>query len=92
LTADLPRPKAADAKAFYSTIAPSTLVGILINFVGLDPIKALFWSAIINGVAAAPLMAIIMLMTTRRDVMGRFVQPPTLWALGRPCTGAMMVR
>ena len=55
-----------DAKAFYGTIAVSTLVGILINFVGLDPIKALFWSAVINGVVAVPLMVIIMLMAMRR--------------------------
>ena len=49
--------KPLDAKAFYGTIAVSTLIGVVINFVGLDPIKALFWSAVINGVVAAPLMA-----------------------------------
>ena len=62
-----------DAKAFYGTIAVSTLIGICINFVGFDPIKALFWSAVINGVVAVPLMVIIMLMAMRPDVMGRFV-------------------
>src|SRR3984957_5356423 len=51
-----------DAKAFYVTIAISTLIGVGINFVGLDPIKALFWSAVINGVVAVPLMVVIMLM------------------------------
>ena len=45
-----------DAKAFYGTIAVATLIGILINFVHLDPIKALFWSAVLNGVVAVPLM------------------------------------
>jgi Mn2+/Fe2+ NRAMP family transporter len=80
-----------DAKAFYGTIAVSTLIGILINFVGFDPIKALFWSAVINGVVAVPLMAIIMLMAMRRDVMGRFVLPRALWAMGWLCTGAMAV-
>ena len=74
--------KPLDAKAFYGTIAVSTLVGIGINFVGLDPIKALFWSAVINGVVAVPLMAIIMLMAMRQDVMGRFVLPRPLWAMG----------
>jgi Mn2+/Fe2+ NRAMP family transporter len=54
---------------FYAAIALSTLIGVLINFIGLDPIKALFWSAVTNGVVAAPLMAIIMLMAMRRDVM-----------------------
>lgn len=83
--------KPLDAKAFYGTIAVSTLVGILINFVGLDPIKALFWSAVINGVVAVPLMAIIMLMAMRRDVMGRFVLPRVLWAMGWLCTGTMAV-
>jgi Mn2+/Fe2+ NRAMP family transporter len=80
-----------DAKAFYGTISASTLVGIGINFVGLDPIKALFWSAVINGVVAVPLMAIIMLMAMRRDVMGRFVLPRLLWAMGWLCTVIMAV-
>ena len=61
--------KPLDARAFYGTIAVSTLIGIVINFVGLDPIKALFWSAVINGVVAVPLMVIIMLMAMRPDVM-----------------------
>jgi len=80
-----------DAKAFYGTIAASTLIGIGINFVGLDPIKALFWSAVINGVVAVPLMVIIMLMAMRVDVMGRFVLPRLLWAGGWLCTGTMAV-
>jgi NRAMP (natural resistance-associated macrophage protein)-like metal ion transporter len=80
-----------DAKAFYGTIAVSTFIGILINFVGLDPIKALFWSAVINGMVAVPLMVIIMLMAMRRDVMGPFVLPRALWAMGWLCTGAMAV-
>jgi Mn2+/Fe2+ NRAMP family transporter len=80
-----------DAKAFYTTIAVSTLIGICINFIGLDPIKALFWSAVINGVVAVPLMVIIMLMAMRRDVMGRFVLPRTLWVMGWLCTAAMAV-
>jgi NRAMP (natural resistance-associated macrophage protein)-like metal ion transporter len=83
--------KPLDAKAFYGTIAVSTLIGIVFNFVGLDPIKALFWAAVINGVAAVPLMAIIMLMAMRRDVMGRFVLPRPLWAMGWLCTGTMAV-
>ena len=58
----------------------STLIGIGINFVGLDPVKALLWSAVINGVVAVPLMVIIMLMAIRHDVMGRFVLPHALRA------------
>jgi NRAMP (natural resistance-associated macrophage protein)-like metal ion transporter len=83
--------KPLDAKAFYGTIAVSTLIGIGINFVGLDPIKALFWSAVINGVVAVPLMVIIMLMAMRHDVMGRFVLPRSLWAMGWLCTVTMAV-
>ncbi len=83
--------KPLDAKAFYGTIAVSTLIGICINFVGLDPIKALFWSAVINGVVAVPLMVIIMLMAMRPDVMGNFVLPRPLWAMGWLCTAAMAV-
>ncbi len=83
--------KPLDARAFYATIAVSTVIGILINFVGLDPIKALFWSAVINGVVAVPLMIIIMLMAVRHDVMGSFVLPRALWLMGWLCTGVMAV-
>jgi NRAMP (natural resistance-associated macrophage protein)-like metal ion transporter len=78
-----------DAKAFYGTIAVATLVGILINFSTLDPIKALFWAAMLNGVVAVPLMIVIMLMAVQKRVMGEFTLPPALWALGWLCTGAM---
>ena len=80
-----------DAKAFYATIAVSTLIGVLINFVDIDPIKALFWSAVINGVVAVPLMVVIMLLAMRGDVMGRFVLPRPLWAMGWLCTATMAV-
>ena len=83
--------KPLDAKAFYGTIAVSTLVGIIINFVGLDPIKALFWSAVINGVVAVPLMIVIMLMASRRDVMGPFVLARPLRAMGWICTATVAV-
>jgi NRAMP (natural resistance-associated macrophage protein)-like metal ion transporter len=78
-----------DAKGFYAIIALSTLAGICINFVGIDPIKALFWSAVINGVVAVPLMAVIMLLAMRTDIMGRFVLPRPLWAMGWVCTFTM---
>ena len=71
-----------DAKAFYATIAVATLVGIGINFIGIDPIKALFWAAVLNGVVAVPLMAVIMHMAMQPKVMGRFTLPRPLWALG----------
>jgi Mn2+/Fe2+ NRAMP family transporter len=78
-----------DAKAFFGTIAISTLLGIAINFVPIDPIKALFWSAVLNGVVAVPLMIVMMLMTMRRQVMGPFTLPRPLWILGWLSTIAM---
>ena len=84
----LPR-RPLDAKAFYSAIAAATSIGVLINFVHLDPIKALFWSAVINGVVAAPLMVVIMLMAMQQRVMGAFTLPRLLWAMGWLSTTAM---
>ena len=83
------RPK--DAKAFYGTIAVATLVGVFINFVHLDPIKALFWSAVINGVVAVPLMVVIMLMARQPRVMGPLTIPRPLAAMGWLTTAVMAV-
>ena len=47
-------------------------MGVGLNFTPIDPIKALFWSAVINGVVAVPVMVMMMLLATRRDVMGAF--------------------
>ncbi len=80
-----------DAKAFYATIAVSTLIGIGINFVGIDPIKALFWAAVLNGVVSVPLMIVMMIMAMAPKVMGQFVLPRPLWAMGWLCTGTMAV-
>jgi Mn2+/Fe2+ NRAMP family transporter len=79
------------AKAFYGAIAAATLVGAAMNFTPIDPIKALFWSAVINGVVAAPIMAMMMLLTIRRDVMGRFTLPRPLQAIGWIATFVMGV-
>lgn len=58
------------AKLFYGVIAASTLVGMLINFLGINPISALFWTAVINGFLAPPLLVVIMLIANNRKVMG----------------------
>ena len=81
--------KAGRARGFYLTIAIATAVGAAMNFSPIDPIKALFWSAVINGIVAAPVMAIMMLMTRRRDIMGEFVLPPVLRVLGWVGTAVM---
>ena len=81
--------KAGRAPAFYLTIAISTVIGACLNFTGLDPIKALFWSAVINGVAAVPIMIMIMLMASRRVVMGQFTLTRRLMVLGWLATAVM---
>ena len=60
--------KPVAARGFYGVIALSTLVGVGLNAVHLDPVKALFWSAVTNGVVAAPLMVLIMLLASRKTV------------------------
>jgi NRAMP (natural resistance-associated macrophage protein)-like metal ion transporter len=80
-----------EAKAFYGTIAVATVVGILINFVDIDPIKALFWAAVLNGVVAVPLMVVIMIMAMQERVMGKFTLPRPLWAVGWLSTAVMAV-
>ncbi len=84
---ELPR----HAKAFYATIAIGTLLGVGFNFFSIDPIKALFWTAVINGVVAVPLMIVMMIMTSRPTVMGDFTLPRPLAVMGWICTGAMTV-
>ena len=74
---------------FYAVIAVSTAVGTLLNVVHLDPVRALFWSAVVNGVVAAPIMAMIMLLASRRKVMGSFKLPLRLTILGWSATLVM---
>ncbi len=81
--------KANRAKGFYTTIAVATLVGAGLNFTSLDPVKALFWSAVINGVVAVPVMVTMMLLVRNRTVMGDFTLPPWLTGLGWLATGVM---
>jgi Mn2+/Fe2+ NRAMP family transporter len=61
-----------DARAFYAVIAVSVLAALLIQFSPLNPMKALFYSAVINGVVAVPLMAVIILLASKQSVMGAF--------------------
>ena len=79
------------AKAFYAAIAAATFVGAAMNYTALDPIKALFWSAVVNGVAAAPIMVMVMLLATRRTVMGAFSIGPWLKGLGWLATAVMAI-
>ncbi|MBN8806617.1 MAG: Nramp family divalent metal transporter [Sphingomonas sp.] len=78
-----------EAVGFYSIIAAATILGVVIDWSSLDPIKALFYSAIVNGVVAVPIMAVMMVVVSRRDTMGRFTAPRRLLALGWIATGVM---
>ncbi|MBP6001966.1 MAG: Nramp family divalent metal transporter [Pyrinomonadaceae bacterium] len=62
--------KPRHAKKFYAVIAASTLIGVAIDFLGINPIKALFWTAVINGVVAPPLLVVVMLVANNKRVMG----------------------
>jgi NRAMP (natural resistance-associated macrophage protein)-like metal ion transporter len=79
----------AMAPRFYAIIVVSTLVGVALGFTPIDPIKALYWSAVINGVISVPIMAVMMLMAARTDIMGRLVITRKLKMLGWLCTGVM---
>jgi NRAMP (natural resistance-associated macrophage protein)-like metal ion transporter len=79
------------AKGFYGIIAISTLIGVGLCFTPIDPIKALFWSAVINGVISVPIMVVMMLMAARPDIMGRFVISFRLKVLGWLCTAVMAI-
>jgi len=77
------------AKAFYGAIVIATLVGTSICFSPLDPIKALFWSAVLNGLVAAPVMAMMMLTASNQRVMGEFAVSGALRVTGWIATAAM---
>ena len=83
--------KPREAKAFYGTIAVATLLGIGINLLPIDPMKGLFWAAVINGVVSVPLMAVMMVMSARPAVMGRFTLPRHLRIMGWLATAVMAV-
>ena len=81
--------KAKDARAFYGTIAVSVLVGLVIQYSPITPMKALFWSAVINGIVAVPLMAVIIVLASKKSVMGNFTVNRAIVALGWLATAVM---
>jgi Mn2+/Fe2+ NRAMP family transporter len=74
--------KPAEARAFYATLIAATLLGTAINVLPLDPIRALYFSAVINGAMVAPIIAPMMSLASSRRVMGRFTLPLPLKLLG----------
>ena len=79
------------AKRFYGVLTAATLIGLSLNLVKIDPIRALFWSAIINGVVAVPVMVVVMLLSANRKVMAEFGIPILLKIFGWTATAAMFL-
>jgi len=78
--------KANEAKAFYAVLAIAALIGLALNFIRVDPIRALVWSAIINGITAPPIMVFMMLMACNPTIMGKLTLPQHLKILGWAAT------
>lgn len=83
--------KARAAKRFYGIIALATLGGVVLDFTSIDPVQALIWSAVINGVIAIPIMAVMMVMASKPEIMGAFVIKKKLRILGWSATALMLI-
>jgi Mn2+/Fe2+ NRAMP family transporter len=81
--------KAKDARGFYGVIAVSVLAGLFIQYSPISPMKALFWSAVINGVVAVPLMIVIIVLVSKKTVMGDFTASRPIVILGWIATAVM---
>ena len=77
------------AKAFYGTITVATLAGVALNLTGIDPMKALVWAAVVNGIVAVPVMAMTMIIASRTKVMGQFQLTGYLRTVGWLATAVM---
>jgi NRAMP (natural resistance-associated macrophage protein)-like metal ion transporter len=77
------------AAGFYSVIVLATFIGVLIDWSPIDPMRALFWSAVLNGLAAVPLMIAMMIVVSRHREMGRFTATRPLLVLGWAATAVM---
>ena len=82
--------KPLDAKIFYATIAVTTLAGASLNAVGIDPARALYWAAVVNGVLAGPLMIMMMLIARNPRAMGRLTVSTRQMVLGWAATAVMI--
>jgi Mn2+/Fe2+ NRAMP family transporter len=81
--------KVSDARGFYGIIAVSVLAGLGIQYSPISPMKALFWSAVINGLVAVPLMVVIIILVSKKSVMGAFTASRPLIILGWIATAIM---
>ena len=82
---------ARGAPGFYLIVAAGTVAGLLVALTPLDPIRMLFWSAVVNGIVAVPLMIGIMWVVTSRKLMGKHAASPALSIFGWCATGLMAV-
>jgi Mn2+/Fe2+ NRAMP family transporter len=80
-----------EAKAFYATIALATLLGGMLNVASVNPVRALVWAALVNGVVAAPVMVLLVLMSSRTEIMGEFKISSASRAVAWLATGTMVV-
>lgn len=80
-----------EARGFFTVIALGTGIGTVVDFTPLDPIKALVWSAIVNGVIAVPIMAVMMWLGTRREVLGTYTLSRRHQVTGWMATAVMAV-
>jgi Mn2+/Fe2+ NRAMP family transporter len=78
------------AHGFYGVIAVAMSVGLALNYAGLDAVKMLFWSAVVNGILAPPLLILVILLTSREDIMGEHRNGPLLRYLGWTCAITMI--
>ena len=83
--------KLLQARGFYTIVIIASILGVALNFTAIDPIKALFWSAVINGVISIPIMVVMMLISVRADIMGPFVVTRGLTILGWLATASMAI-
>lgn len=83
--------KPHEAKAFYGAIVVAVLGGVALNLIGIDPMQALYWTAVINGLLAPPLMVMTMLAASNPKVMGRLTLPPLLKIGGWAATAVMIL-
>ncbi|HEX3913674.1 MAG TPA: Nramp family divalent metal transporter [Steroidobacteraceae bacterium] len=83
--------KLPEALGFYGIIGVATIGGVALTFTHLDAVRALVWSAEINGIIAVPIMVVMMMLASRQDVMGDFIIRPRLRRLGWAATGVMAV-
>jgi Mn2+/Fe2+ NRAMP family transporter len=81
--------RVGDARGFYGIIAVSVLAGLGIQYSPISPMKALFWSAVINGLVAVPLMVVIIILVSKKSVMGAFTASRPLIILGWIATAIM---